>query len=111
MSTNPLEKLVIDYWYKAIAVAGLFVLILSLTVELVSINNNVVQLISLGTFFVGLGEWVNHPLQTAIVPSTAYHPAGKLTGHPRNASLTGTLLDLLGSVLIGVGLYKLFVIS
>ena len=38
MSTNPLEKLVIDYWYKAVAAAGVFVLILSLTVDLVGVR-------------------------------------------------------------------------
>ena len=54
MSTNPLEKLVIDHWYKAVAVAGLFVLIISLTVNLVDVENNTVQLISLGMFFIGL---------------------------------------------------------
>lgn len=107
MSTNPLEKLVIDYWYKAIAVAGLFVLVLSLTVNLVNIDNNVVQLLSLGAFFIGLGEWVNHPLQTSLIPASALYPAGKLTGHPRNSSFSGILLDLIGVVLIGIGIYKL----
>lgn len=58
-------------------------------------------LVSLGTFWVGLGEWVNHPLQTRLVPGY------KITGYPRNASLLGVFFDLLGLVLIAVGLYKL----
>lgn len=107
MGTNPLEKLVIDYWYKAIAVAGLFVLVISLTVKLVGIDNNVVQLISLGAFFIGLGEWVNHPLQTSILPASALFPGGTITGHPRNSSVTGISLDILGCILIGIGLFKL----
>lgn len=107
MSTNPLEKLVIDYWYKAIAVAGLFVLVISLTVKLVGIDNNIVQLLSLGAFFIGLGEWVNHPLQTRLMPASALYPAGKITGHPRNSSLIGILLDILGCIMIGLGLYRL----
>jgi len=108
MSTNPLEKLVIDYWYKAIAVAGFSVLMLSLTVDLVGISNNVVQLISLGAFFVGLGEWVNHPLQTTLLHATAYHPGGMLTEHPRKFSFAGIILDFIGCLLVAVGIYKLF---
>jgi len=109
MSANPLGKLVIDYWYKAVAVAGLSVLILSLTVSLVSIDNNAVQLISLGAFFIGLGEWVNHPLQISLMPASALYPAGKLMGHPRNSSFIGIMLDFLGCLLIGIGVYKLLV--
>lgn len=109
MDTNPLSKLAIEYWYQAVMAGALILLILSLSVELVGIDNNVVQLLSLGAFFVGLGEWKNHPLQTALVPPSAYHPAGKITGHPRRSSLIGTLFDLLGVILVGLGLYKLLV--
>jgi hypothetical protein len=108
MSTNPLEKLVIDYWYKAVVVASIFILIISLTVNLVAIDNTVVQLISIGAFFIGIGEWINHPLQTRLMPASVLYPAGKITGNPRNPSFTGILFDILGCLLVGIGIYKLF---
>jgi len=108
MSTNPLAKLAIDYWYNAIAVAGLFILVISLTINLVNVDNNVVQLISLGAFFIGLGEWVNHPLQVELVAPTHNFPGGKLSGHPRNSSFIGVFFDLIGIALVVTGIYKIF---
>jgi len=65
-------------------------------------------LISLGGFCVGLGEWINHPLQTSLLPPSAYHAGGVLTGHARRASLTGSAFLILGLILIGWGVLKLF---
>lgn len=59
--------------------------------------------ISLGIFFFGIGEWINHPLQTRIAAF------GVITGHPRNTSISGVLFDLLGIALIGFGTYQLLV--
>lgn len=59
---NPLSKLKIDYWYHAIMVVSIVILIVAFTVKLEGVNNSLVQLVSLGSFFIGLGKWINHPL-------------------------------------------------
>jgi len=102
MSSNPLSNLKIDYWYKALLVLASCVLIVSLSVEMKGVKNCVVQLFSLGAVFIGIGEWMNHPLQTRIVPGY------KITGHPRINTFGGSALDLLGLVLLIIGIVKIF---
>lgn len=100
-TNNPLQSLALDYWYKAVLAISTALLIVSLTVPLQGVRNDIAQLLCLGGIFVGLGEWVNHPLQESI-------GAGfKLSGHPRRSSFLGTVLDLLGLACIGYGLYRL----
>lgn len=99
--TNPLQSLVIDYWYKAITVASIMFLVIALTVDLEGVENKTVILISLGAFFIGVGEWINHPLQTRIAPGM------KITSYNRNASLRGNLFDILGFSLVCIGAYPL----
>ena len=104
---NPLKNLKIDYWYKALLVAGVVALFLSLTVELKGIENTTVQLISLGIFFIGLGEWINHPLQTRILPPGPQYPGwSKAQGYLRSNSFLGNAFDIVGIILIGFGLSK-----
>lgn len=105
---NPLSKLTIDYWYKALMVASLVIFLMCGSGLLTEFPLVPTALISLGGFFVGLGEWRNHPLQTRLMSGTAYYPAGTLTGHPRNNSAIGIFFDIVGAVLIGIGLWKLF---
>ena len=102
MSSNPLSNLLIDYWYKAVLVMAICTLIVSLSVETKGVENCVVQLISLGAIFIGLGEWINHPLQTRLIPGA------KITGHPRVNKVGGNLFDLLGLVFIIVGIIRIF---
>ncbi|MFC7298467.1 hypothetical protein [Herminiimonas aquatilis] len=99
--TNPLQSLVIDYWYKAVVVASIVFLLVALTVDLKGVDNKTVILISLGAFFIGLGEWINHPLQTRIAPGM------KITSYNRSASLRGSLFDLLGFSIVCIGAYPL----
>jgi len=99
--SNPLESLKLDYWYKALLAMCSVLLIVSLTVPLQGINNNVAQLLSLGGIFIGLGEWINHPLQERIGPGF------KVSGHPWRFTLLGTGFDLVGLACIWYGVYKL----
>ena len=48
---NPLSTFKIQYWYHAIMVISGFLLLYSLTVPLVGIDNSTVQKLSLGAFF------------------------------------------------------------
>jgi hypothetical protein len=66
------------------------------------VENCIVQLFSLGAIFIGIGEWINHPLQTRIVPGY------KITSYPRVNKFGGNVFDLLGIVCIIIGIRKIF---
>lgn len=101
MNSNPLSNLAIDYWYKAVLVIATCVLIAALSVEMQGVENNVVQLLAMGLILVGLGEWINHPLQVSIAP------AYKITSYRRSSSFGGNLLDLIGVVLMVIGFVQM----
>lgn len=95
-------NLAIDYWYKALLVIGTCVLIVSLSTEMKGVENSVVQLISLGSIFIGLGEWINHPLQVRLVPGA------QISGYPRKNYASGNALDTLGVIFVFIGVVKIF---
>lgn len=97
---NPTTKFALDHWYKVLMAGGLLVLCLTGAGLLKEFPTAATALVALGTFFIGMGEWINHPLRTAV------HPRGIVTGHPRNASAPGVFFDLLGGALLLFGLYR-----
>lgn len=97
--TNPLENLKIDYWYKMLPVIGGLTLVLSLTTKMQVADNSTVALVSIGVIFIGIGEWINHPLQTAV--GTGY----QITSYNRMNRFWGNLWDGMGAVLILCALY------
>ncbi|MEI2635587.1 MAG: hypothetical protein V9E92_01830 [Methylotenera sp.] len=99
---NPLSKLALDYWYQVVMVVGIVVFLLAGAGLLKAYPAIPTSLISLGAFFIGVGEWINHPLQTKL------HPIGIIRGHPRNAKFGGIAFDILGACLIIFGCYKFF---
>jgi hypothetical protein len=100
--TNPLQALVVDSWYKAIIVVSVVFLLVAITVDLKGVENRTVMLLSFGAFFVGIGEWINHPLQVRVIPGA------KITSHNRLPGLLGSLFDVLGFLLVCLGVYPLF---
>jgi len=105
---NPPSWLKVEHWYHVFVLLGAAGTVAALSVDLKGIANAHALLLSLGGFFVGIGEWINHPLQTAIIPPNAYlGGGGVLSGHPRKPKLMGTLFDILGFVLLVVGIYKI----
>jgi hypothetical protein len=102
---NPLSKLTLDYWYKVIMVVCVVVFLLAGVGILKAFPVPPTAAISAGGFFVGLGEWINHPLQTTIMHATAYQPGGVLTGHPRSNKTIGVAFVALGVALVAWGAY------
>ena len=98
MTQNPLSTLKIDYWYKILPVIGAITLILGLTVDIKGVSNIFVQLISIGVIFIGIGEWINHPLQTKLTMGL------KITSRNRINTLAGNAWNLIG---IGLVIYAL----
>lgn len=100
-SPNPLSKLALEYWYQVIMVVSVAVFLLNGTGLLKQYPSTPTALISLGSFFIGLGEWVNHPLQTTLAHG------GIITGHPRSMSSLGVLFLITGLCLVTYGIYRL----
>lgn len=96
MTQNPLSTLKIDYWYKILPVIGTITLILGLSVDIKGTSNILVQLVSVAVIFIGIGEWINHPLQTQV--SINY----KITSYNRVNKLSGNIWDLIG---VGIIIY------
>jgi len=98
MIQNPLSTLKIDYWYKILPVIGTITLIVGLTVDIKGVSNILVQLISIGVIFIGIGEWINHPLQTKVGMGF------RITSHNRINTFSGNTWDIIG---IGLIIYAL----
>lgn len=105
---NPLSKLALDYWYKVVLVVCIVIFLLTGAGLLPAFPTAPTALISLGGFFIGLGEWINHPLQTRLFAGSARFPAGVVSGHPRTTTILGFTFDLLGVALVAYGGYKFF---
>lgn len=108
---NPLSKVALDHWYQVLMVAGLAVFLANGAGLLKAYPAGPVGLVSLGCFFFGMGEWMNHPRRTELHPATLHRPAFKVTRFPRNPGAAGVAVDALGIALIVYGVYRLFVVS
>lgn len=102
---NPLAQLALDYWYKVLVVVGAVLFVLTAAGLTPNLPAERALWCSAGVFFVGIGEWINHPLQTKIVAGSAAFGRGVISGHPRHASVLGTVFLLLGLALIGRGVW------
>ncbi|EGQ8540919.1 hypothetical protein OMR72_004601 [Vibrio parahaemolyticus] len=95
---NILSNLKLDQYYKVILVVSTAVLLLSLTVPL-TVSNSLVIIISIGFLLIGLGEWCNS------VPETTITDRYRITVRNRQNTLLGNGLNVLGVVVIAVGVY------
>jgi len=104
---NPLSKLELDYWYKVLMVVSFVVFLLAAMGLLKAFPTAPTAFISLGVFFIGMSEWINHPLQTGFLPATIYRPGGVVTSHPRRSSFIGNIFLWPGLILVALGLFRL----
>lgn len=91
----------IERWYHALIAMGAAGTVAALAFPFPGVANAHVLLAALGLFFVGIGEWINHPLQTRVGINFT------ITGYPRRPSSLGTLFDLMGALLLAIGLGKI----
>lgn len=102
-TTNPLKNMKIDYWYKALVAVGAVLFILNGSNFFVRYPAIPIAFLSGGIFFIGLGEWRNHPLQIRVIG-----PGLIAKSHPRRFTFIGSVLDVFGIALMIVGAIKLF---
>ena len=105
---NPLSKLSLDYWYQVLMVVCALVFLLAGAGLLPAYPVRPTAPMSAGGSFIGLGEWINHPLQVRLMHQTVLFPAGVVKGHPRSNNALGVLFVLGGVVLVGFGAYWAF---
>jgi len=98
-----LDKLALDQWWKAVLVAGILI-----SVAAISVKEKDGTLVGVGLFFIGAGEWINHPKHTQITPMDGGFFTGEI--YPWKPSILGILFDVIGILLFGVGIYR-FVFS
>ncbi len=106
--SNPLSNLKMKWWHAILIVASFSTFELSLFVKTVIFDNFIVALISLGLFFVGLGEFANQSFQCGIAHDKNGAIIGTTERDVRTNTVAGYAFDLLGIALIAVGLYYLF---
>lgn len=96
--SNFFEKIKVIYWYQIVLALGSFFLALSLTINFIDLSNSIVQLISLASILIGLGETVNHTLET-----TAGDHGGRRYSYQkrvRGDKAIGWVLNIAGALLI-----------
>ena len=99
---NPLSKLALDHWYQVLMVVCVLVFLLTGAGILNAYPIGPTAMASAGGFFIGMGEWINHPLRTELMQRTALLPAGVLTSHPRSNSALGIAFDVAGLGLVAL---------
>lgn len=101
MVSNLFKTLNLDAWYKVLVYLGGigFILSLYIPIPIVGVTNKQVILISLGMFFLGLGEWKNHKYLSWWETPTVFAQT-KI----RKPDVIGISFDILGLSLLFIGL-------
>ncbi|WP_128598915.1 hypothetical protein [Pantoea rodasii] len=104
---NPLSQLALNAWYKVLIALGGAVFLLTGAGAFPAFPTAATGAISLGCVFIGIGEWINHPLKTAIYQEDAFRER-VFTIRWRSNKPIGIAFDVLGATLTAIGIYKFF---
>lgn len=103
---NPLSKLALDAWYKALAALGGAGLFLTGAGIFTAFPTGPTAAISAGTLLIGIGEWINH--STLIERAPMPLPDGVITRTVRFTRPIGAVCVLGGVALAVHGLAAIF---
>jgi hypothetical protein len=104
------KNLVLDTWYKAFVYIGGLGFIVSLFTEVKGLTNGQTQLLTLGLFLIGIGEWKNHKTVSWIKPPNVYTGgAALMSTKVRQPDGFGLMCDVLGVLLIFIGIISIIV--
>ena len=85
---NPLKNMKIDYWYKALTVVGAALFVFNGTSFFDRYPVVPLGFLSSGIFFIGLGEWINHPLKVRFIgPESGLADITVLRAHSVSSSI------------------------
>lgn len=100
-----LKSFKIDAWYKVLVYLGALGFIISLFVDVKSITNQELMMLSLGLFFLGIGIWKNEKWVSFIKPPNAYTGPAALIQHTvRKPDFVGVSFEIIGVLLFLFGL-------
>ena len=100
-----LKGLKIDRWYKVFIYLGGLAFVISLFIEVKGVTNLELQMLSLGFFFIGIGEWKNEKILVEFKPPNVYTGTAALIETPiRKPDFIGVLFDVIGVILFLCGL-------
>jgi hypothetical protein len=88
----------IEHWWKLLAGSGALIAIASAPAAFVP-----GFVTGIGLLAIGIGEWVNHPLQTKLGQGFT------ITGYPRNPKLSGNVLTGIGGALVIFGVVRILI--
>jgi hypothetical protein len=91
-------------WYHALVLTGAAGLLACVPLSVVGISKQSLMLFFSGLFFIGIGEWINHPLKIT-ENRTERHISIHQT-YDRNPCGMGRMFELLGFVLFMPAVYQ-----
>lgn len=97
-----LKNLKIEHWWTLLAVAGAAIAVASIPVRFTPGFP-----IGLGLLSCGIGESINHPRQSQKETVEGLRGFRVVDAYPWKPSIVGSVLDGIGVVLIGFGIYLL----
>ncbi len=98
-----------SYFFIILLFIGAGLLVLSFFTENQHEFFSGLQQVALGIFTIGVGEWINHPLQKSLAYKDKQDMKfQKIRHRKRNPSSLGNLLEICGLILIFIGLADFF---
>ena len=100
-----LKGLKIDRWYKVFVYLGAVAFVVSLFIEVKGVTNLELVVLSLGFFFIGVGEWKNEKFAVEFKPPNVYTGPAAMFQYPvRKPDFVGVFFDVIGAVFFLFGL-------
>jgi len=104
------KNLTLDTWYKAFVYIGGLGFVAALFAEVKGLSNGQAQLLTMGFFLVGIGEWKNHKTATWLKPANVYSGgAALMSAKVRQPDGFGLTCDFLGVLLMLIGVVSIII--
>ncbi|MHA1573524.1 MAG: hypothetical protein ACTSX8_05980 [Alphaproteobacteria bacterium] len=104
------KNLALDTWYKVFVYIGGVGFVATLFAEAKGLSNGQAQLLTMGFFLVGIGEWKNHKTAKWFKPPNVYTGgAGLMSTKVRQPDGFGLTCDFLGLLLMLIGFISVIV--
>ena len=109
MKSDTHQKSLSHYFFVMLLVCGTIVFLLSFFIGNQDITFGELREMGTGILLIGIGEWINHPLQKSfIVEDENITDIKKFKHRKRNPSSLGNLLEIAGLILVFTGLADFF---
>jgi hypothetical protein len=97
---DAMKKFDLQHWWNLMAVAGA---VIAVTFFIAQLTHGF--LLGLGLLLFGIGERINHPMRSEIVRREIVGSSITTESNPREPTGLGISLDVIGILLVGIGLF------